>query len=331
MANNKGDLDVLFRTFLSIKIAEGRADSTIVQYKENYKYFTRFLEERNIDKNFKELTRSLFREYITYMRTEIITFNNHKYKTDKQRKQGLTPSTINTRLKTLRVMFKCLLEEEIISSNPMEGVKNIPNPVDNIEVLSIDEMKRLLNTPDKSSYAGFRDHTLMYVAIDSMARIGELIQLKERDFDFDRNTVTIRANVAKSRKPRTLPLRPVTVKLVKRLVLANEEFDTEYVFLTNYGEPITRDHFRIRLKMYGERAGIKKRVHPHLLRHSSATAFLEDGGSIRHLQLLLGHADLRMVLRYTHLSNNSVQSQHTKHSPINKVANKRSRPRKTKI
>lgn len=331
MGKNRGDLDVLFRTFLSIKTAEGKANSTLKQYKDNYACFERFLDERGVKKDFTELNRSLFRDYITYMREEIITFDGHRYKTDNQRKKGLMPSTINTRLKTLRAMFRCLYEEEITPSNPIDGVKNIPAPLEKIEVLTLDEMKRLLQTPDKTSYAGVRDLSLMYTAIDSMARIGELTQLKVRDFDYEHNTVTIRASIAKSRKPRTLPLRPATMKLVKRLILANDDFDTEYVFLTNYGEPIDRDLFRKRLNEYGNKAKIKKRIHPHLLRHSAATVFLEDGGSIRHLQMLLGHADLRMVLRYTHLSNKAVEGQHTKHSAINKIADKRNRPRKTKI
>ncbi|WP_269409628.1 tyrosine-type recombinase/integrase [Lentibacillus daqui] len=325
------ELDDLFRTFYSIKVAEGKADSTLQQYKDNYSYFVNFLKVRDIQPVFKELNRSVFRDYITYMKTEVITFDGHKYKTDKQRHKGLAPSTINTRLKTMRVMFACLYEEEITPSNPMKGVKNLPQPLEKVEVMNLDELKRLLKAPDKSMYAGFRDHTLMYVLIDGMMRISEATNLKESNFDLKHNTVTIPANIAKSRKPRTLPLRPATTKLVKRLILANSEFDSEYVFLTNYGEQIDRDLFRKRLNEYGEKAKIKKNIHPHLLRHTSATLFLEDGGSIRHLQMLLGHADLRMVLRYTHLSNKALENQHTKHSPVNKVAEKMSRPRKRKI
>ncbi|EQB35274.1 hypothetical protein M948_19435 [Virgibacillus sp. CM-4] len=325
------DLDDLFKVFLSIKTAEGRAKSTIQQYKDNYKYFTAFLEKQNIEKSLNELNRTIFRKYITYMREEVTKFEDHKYKTETQRTKGLSPLTINTRLKTLRVMFQCLFEEEIISFNPILGVKNVPNPQENIEILTIEELRSLLKSPNKSTYAGFRDHTLMHVLIDGMSRISESIKLKESDFDFKHNTATIRASVAKNRKSRTLPLKPLTMRLVRKLIDTNSDFSTEYVFLTNYGEPISRDHFRKRLYEYADQAKIKKKVHPHLLRHSAATAFLEDGGDIRHLQMLLGHSDLRMVVRYTHLSNKALQNQHAKHSAINKVANKLSRPRKTKL
>lgn len=108
------------------------------------------------------------------------------------------------------------------------------------------------------------------------------------------------------------------------------DFDSDYIFLTNYGEQLTRDHFRKRLNGYAKGAGITKKVHPHLFRHTAATMFLESGGDIRHLQLLLGHTDLRMVLRYTHLSKESLINQHEKYSAMNQITGKLNKPRKIK-
>ncbi|KAF0816593.1 Tyrosine recombinase XerD [Bacillus sp. ZZV12-4809] len=308
-------LPELYRTFIGIKSAEGRSPQTMQQYHDNYTGFTRFLEHRGIADDSRNLNRHVIREYILYMRSDL----------------GYKPATVNTRLKTLRVIFKTLVDEDLIDRNPMDGVKSIQDPLDKIDVLTVDELKRLLNAPDKSAYAGYRDYTLMHVLVDSMMRIGEATQLKVQDFDLTQATVTVPATVAKSRKYRTLPLKPITTRLVKRLIEANDDFGTEYVFLTNYGEPINRDHFRKRLYEYATTAGLKKRVHPHLLRHTSATLFLEDGGDIRHLQMLLGHADMRMVQRYTHLSDRALREQHAKHSAIDKVSSKLSRPRKRKL
>jgi integrase/recombinase XerD len=304
-------LQTLFRQFIAIKSAEGRSPQTMRQYHENWTGFMRFIEQHEDP---EPLNRHVMREYILYMRAK-----------------DYAPATINTRLKTLRVLFRTLLDEELIDYNPMDGVKTVSDPVDRVEVLTVDELRKLLNAPDKSTYAGFRDYVLMHVLVDSMMRIGEATQLKASDFDLTQNTVTVRAAVAKSRKYRTLPLKPFTIRIVKRLLDANEDFGSEYVFLTNYGEPINRDHFRKRLYEYADTAKLTKKVHPHLLRHTSATLFLEDGGDIRHLQMLLGHADLRMVVRYTHLSNDALREQHTRHSAINKVSDKLSRPRKRKL
>ncbi|MFD0829617.1 tyrosine-type recombinase/integrase [Neobacillus sp. M.A.Huq-85] len=244
---------------------------------------------------------------------------------------GLSPVTINTRLKTLRVMFKCLAEEGLIDCNPMEGIKNVSEPEEEIVVLTADELKRLLNVPNQRHYAEFRDYVLMHYLIDSMSRISEALGLRHSDVELDAKIVTIPATIAKSRKARTIPLQPVTARLMKELIAENRaDFDSEYIFLTNYGEPMTRDHFRNRLNEYAKISGITKNVHPHLFRHTAATMFLESGGDIRHLQLLQGHADLRMVLRYTHLSKESLINQHEKYSALNQLTCKLNKPRKIK-
>ena len=331
MQKTNDNLDDLFDEFYSIKVSEGKAESTLRQYRSNYSYFVAFLDKQNIARSLNAINRRTIRDYIVYMRDEQVRFENHNFKADYQKSVGLTPSSINTRLKTLRVMFNCLNEEMIISKNPMKGVKSLSEPNDELDILTVDEMRRLFKVPDRKYFAGFRDYVIMHVLTDSMMRIGELTQLKVNDFNFDNKTVIVRAKVAKSRKSRLIPLKPLTLRLVKELIKINEEFQSDYVFLTNYGEPITRDLFRKNLDKYAEKAGINKNVHPHLFRHTAATMFLEDGGEIRHLQMLLGHADLRMVIRYTHLSNYALRKEHGKHSPINKVAAKMSRPRKNKL
>lgn len=202
----------------------------------------------------------------------------------------------------------------------MEGVKNVSEPEEEIVVLNADELRRLLNIPNQRHYAEFRDYVLMHVIIDGMTRISETLGLKHSDIDFAIRTATIPASIAKSRKARTIPLQPVTVRLLKELITENKaDFDSDYIFLSNYGEPLTRDHFRNRLNGYAKKAGITKNVHPHLFRHTAATMFLESGGDIRHLQLLLGHADLPIVLKYTHLSKESLINQHEKYSAMNLV------------
>jgi integrase/recombinase XerD len=192
-------------------------------------------------------------------------------------------------------------------------------------------MKRLLDVPNKRRFADFRDYVLMVLLIDGMMRISEAINLWKSDFDYKGQTVTIRAAVAKNRKTRTIPLEHRTCRLIKELIAENEtDFESEYIFLTNYGEQITRDHFRKRLDKFAEQAGIKKNVHPHLFRHTAATRFLENGGDLRHLQMLLGHSDLRVILRYTHLSDQALRKQHDQFTPLKQVLSAQTLPRKTK-
>jgi integrase/recombinase XerD len=265
------------------------------------------------------------------MREKIVKFEGHKFKTEESMTVGLAPASINTRLKTLRVLFKCLFDEGLITHNPMEGVKNVDEPLEEIIVLTADELKRLLSVPNNRLYADFRDYVLMNLLLDGMMRISEALGLRIKDFDFTAKSVTIPAPIAKNRKARILPLKNSTVKLIKELVEENRaDFDSDYIFLANYGEPLTRSHFRNRLIDFANRAGIEKKVHPHLFRHTAATLFLESGGDVRHLQLLLGHSDLRMVIRYTHLSNEALTRQHDQYSAINQVLSGLNKDRKIK-
>lgn len=325
------DLDVLYAKFKEIKQAEGRSERTLGQYDENYGFFTSFLDLHGIERKVSTIDKDIIRKYIVYMRDDWVKFDGHKYKTEEYMTKGLAPSTINTRLKTLRVMFKCLVEEEYVTNNPMIGVKNITEPDGIINVLSAEELKQLLAAPNQRDYTQFRDYVLMYFLVESMCRIGETLSLRKQDFDFYNKTVTIPAGIAKSRKARTLPLGQTMIRLIKELIAENNtDFDSEYIFLSNYGEPLKSNHFRKRLNEYAKMACIDKNVHPHLIRHSAATIFLESGGDIRHLQLLLGHADLRVVIRYTHLSQQSLRNQHDKYSALNQVTGKLNKPRKIK-
>lgn len=123
-------------------------------------------------------------------------------------------------------------------------------------------------------------------------------------------------------------MKKQTLKLIQDLLCENDDFDSDYVFLANHGEPLRDGQSRHRLKEYAELAEIPIRVHPHLFRHTAATMFLEADGDLRHLQLILGHSDLRMVMRYTHLSKASIKNQHEQYSPLNEVMGKLNKERK---
>ncbi|MDE4086202.1 tyrosine-type recombinase/integrase [Planococcus maritimus] len=330
IASNQS-IDTLFEYYCETKIAEGRAVKTIEKYRLIYGNFCKYLDGHEIGRLVENIDIELIRKYVSWLLHDYVQFEHHKFKPDYAKKIGLSPYTTNDYLKNLRSFFRFLIEEDKISNNPFEDVKNVKFTDSEIVVLTPEELKRLLDTPDKRSYAGFRDYVLMTFLIDTMTRINEALSLKVADIDFVNNTINVRAIVAKNRKSRIVPFQKNTAKLLKELIKETEEFENEYLFLANYGERLTPNHFRNQLRRhYVKKANITKRVHPHLFRHTGATLYLESGGDIRHLQLLLGHADLRMVMRYTHLSNKALQEQHEKYSPMNQVVGKLNKSRKIK-
>lgn len=323
-------LDYLFDYYYQAKKSEGRANNTLKTYAENYKYFCEFLDVRGIVRDIRNISVEVGRDYIIWLRDEKVKFSDNCNVPEYARTIGLEPKSINTRIKNMKTMFKFLHEEGVIDSNPFAYVKNVRDIGRDIKVLTPEELKRLLDAPNQRKYSGFRDYVTLSLLIDGMLRIDEALTLRREDVDLLSCCVFLRRDITKTRKPRIVPVTKRTAKLLQELMLETEEFDSEYVFLSNYGEKLTPNHFRHQLKKYADLAGIDKRVYPHLMRHSGATLFIEEGGSQRHLQAILGHADGRMTAYYTHLSDKNVKKNHEEFSPLNTVVGKLERTRKIK-
>ncbi len=322
------DLDALFERFYNTKIAEGRSQSTLENYRRFYGFFTDYLDKQGIERNINEIEADTIRSYMVWLTESRIRFDGHKYKPDSAKRKGLSAVTVNDYVKILKTMFKYLHDEGLIKRNPIANVKKMRQAHERIETLTVEELKALIKAPEQRRYAEFRDYVIINVLIDTMARIGEVLSIKETDVDFSSNTLHIRGEIAKNRKARIVPIQKRTARLIRELLSETAEFNNPYVFLTNYGAQLNPGHFRKHLRLYAESAGIKKNVKPHILRHTGATLFLEAGGDIRHLQILLGHSDLRMVMRYTHLSNESLIRQHNEYSPLNNVLGAMNKQRK---
>jgi integrase/recombinase XerD len=325
---DKYSIDQLFELFIHLKIAEGRSKRTLYKYRNNYDCFIKYLKTQGIENDIRLITKDIVRNYIVWMLTEKVRFDGHRFKNDEEKTVGLSPVTVNTRIKTIRSFFKFLKEDGYVKSNPMKSIKDVAEDEAEINVLTVDELRRLLKAPNQRNYDDFRDYCLLITLIETMGRISEVLSLLQTDIDFESNVITIKPSISKNRKARYIPIQKRTSNLLKELIKESEEFDTDYIFLSNYGEQLTPNHFRKQLRLYAKQADIKKRVHPHLLRHTAATIFLENGGDIRHLQIIGGWSDLRMVLKYTHLSSKSLAKQQSQFSAIHDVIGKLNKNRK---
>ncbi|QDY84888.1 tyrosine-type recombinase/integrase [Paenibacillus polymyxa] len=326
----KSSLWELFEIFYNAKVSEGRSPRTLEMYRDCLRYLCEYMELERLEFTITAVTPDVIRSYMSWLLHGKRKWEGHAHKGEADKTIGLSPVTVNTRIKGLRTMFRFLNEEGHISSNPCLRVGKAKEPVKKIRILTVDELKRLLGVPDRRSYAGFRDYVAINVLIDSFARIGEILSLKKSDIDFKLGMVWLDETKVKTRRGRGIPLTKRTLRLLKELIEENADFSSDYVFLTNYGEPIRDDRLRDRIKQHAREAGIEINVHPHLFRHTSATMFLEKGGDLRHLASILGHTDLRMVMKYTHLSDRSIKAQHEVYSPIHDVVGKLGQDRKTR-
>ncbi|MGG1600973.1 tyrosine-type recombinase/integrase [Paenibacillus naphthalenovorans] len=313
-------LDDAFTLFYNVKKAEGMRDRTLADYKAHWRYFREWIDKEEPGIKLREITQSTLRAYVIYMSSGRTKYDG----VDNRKIEGatLSPTTVAIRLRTLRTMFNFWAGENMIDVNPAQKLKAPRQDEEDIEAFTDEQVRLLLAAPDVRSYAGFRDKVLMMLLADTGLRINEALQLTTEHFDVRSRCITLPAAMNKNRKPRIVPVSNEVVRQVFDLVNENKSyFNTEYIFVANYGEPLKADHFRKRLHEYGVRTGIvgQVRVSPHTFRHYFCTAYLENGGDVFTLQRIAGHADLETTRKYVKTRTEAMQEQHAAVSPITRL------------
>jgi site-specific recombinase XerD len=211
------------------------------------------------------------------------------------------------------------VEKGYIPANPTAGIKKAKEDIDNVRHVSLEDVRKLLQQPDKKTYTGLRDYCLMLVQIDTGARPGELLQVRVPDLSLESREIRIRPEVAKTRVGCTLVITPFTIQQLARFLRIRPEYwdDDVPLFASENGLTMDEKHWAKRVKQYCKKAGIK--VTPYGLRHTFAIEFLKAGGDPFSLQRILGHADLTMTRRYVRLSQDDIRGVHEKASPVQKL------------
>jgi integrase/recombinase XerD len=211
----------------------------------------------------------------------------------------LKPRSANRAFAAVRGLHKFLLLERATIENPTATVqqprwwKPLPN------VLVLEEVDRLLAAPDLATPKGIRDRAMLEVLYATGLRVSELIGLKLDGVNINSGFVRC---VGKGSKERIVPLGESAASAVSAyLAVRRVRKPTDYLFLNHRGEVLSRMGFWKILRGYGVRAGIKKRLTPHVLRHSFATHLLEHGADLRAVQTMLGHSNISTTEIYTHV------------------------------
>ena len=210
----------------------------------------------------------------------------------------LKPRSAARAIAAVRGFHRFLILERATTENPTATVdapkwwKPLPN------VLSLDEVDRLLAAPDVSSNEGLRDKAMLEVIYATGLRVSELIGLKVDGVNLESRFVRC---TGKGDKERVVPLGEQAAAAVATYVKARPRVANDHLFLTERGRVLTRDMFEERVRTYAAKAGIRKRITPHVLRHSFATHLLERGADLRAVQMMLGHADISTTEIYTHV------------------------------
>jgi integrase/recombinase XerD len=220
------------------------------------------------------------------------------------RQAGLSPKSVARAINTLRMFYRYLLGEGEIRQDPTSEL-DVPRTWKSLpRFLTFEEVDRLLSVPDVGKPLGLRDLAMLEVLYATGIRVTELISLKREDLNLQVGYLTC---LGKGSKERIVPLGR---KAIERLEQYLEKVrptlvgtsHSPYLFTNRSGGKMTRQGFWKLLKSHGASAGIKRRLSPHVLRHSFATHLLEHGADLRSVQMMLGHADISTTQIYTHVN-----------------------------
>lgn len=222
------------------------------------------------------------------------------------------PSTFNIHFAYLKVFWDWTAREGYFRGDrhPLDGLKK-RKPRGRIVQLEEKEVFKLLQQPDKSRYTGLRDYALICLQIDTGIRPGEALQLMPEDFHPEKGEVVIRAEVAKTRTPRILPLAAPTVAAVGKLLAVRPvTWGVAPIFATESGLPLSVREYSRRVKSYGKRCGLD--ITAYSLRHAAALLLLRRGADAFTVQNILGHTTMQMTRHYINLTTEDTRRGHGK-------------------
>lgn len=304
------------------KRAEGLRERSLMDYKKHYGYFVNWLQVKYPELQFvDELAPMMFRDFVNYMRFDARRYEGHANIPYENQRIGLSDTTVNIRLRTLKAIFNQLRRDGLIEINPLDNVNLLKQDIDLTNCLADEEVKAILQEPNQKDYVGYRDYVAIVTMLDSGLRIQELLSLRIPDIDFQTRFITIPPEKSKNRKPRLVPISAFAAKLILQLVVENKQhFSTDRVFLSCFGKPLGQNHFNKRLKYYGEKAGISgKKMTAHVYRHTWAKNMTLNGADPFTLQKMGGWSDIRTVRRYIQMDTSDMRKSHDEHSPISRL------------
>jgi len=231
--------------------------------------------------------------------------------------QGLSPRSRARNLSTLRNFHRFLLRENYTGHDPTALIES-PRSLSALpQLLSKNEVERLLKAPVGAAPIAIRDRAMLEVLYATGMRVSELVGLRLGDLKLDIGCLNA---FGKGSKQRLIPLGEVAIENLREYlqngrVKLLKNLSSEEVFLNSRGRKLSRQGFWKNLRNYALKAEIKHKVYPHMLRHSFATHLLENGADLRSVQTMLGHVDISTTQIYTHVIQERMQKLHQQYHP----------------
>jgi site-specific recombinase XerD len=298
------DLRELKRQFLEyLEIERGRSVKTVENYDRYLERFFSFTKSQNVG----DLTEEQVREFRLHLNRQAGTKIGNRVEPMKRRTQ-------NYYLIAIRAFLKFLRKRGIEALSP-ERIELAKVSERSLDLITPTELNRLLNAPDPSELEGKRDKAILELLFSTGLRISELCSLSTDDVDLTRDEFPVRG---KGDKVRVVFLSDRAKNSLRDYLKHRKDMDN--ALFVRYGRKATdKTDIRIHpravqrvLKKYAAKAGITRKVTPHVIRHSFATDLLSNGADLRSVQALLGHANIGTTQVYTHVTDKHLREVHKK-------------------
>lgn len=287
-----------FENFL---ISQGNEINTIQSYLLDLKQLDSFLELQN--KDLKSAQTNDLRDFIHSL------FD-----------MGLSPVSINRKISSIRSYYKYLFSNNRIEHNPAEDLELLKVGRRLPLVLSIEEVTSIIESANEKTPTGLRDRVCLELLYGAGLRISELLNLKLTDIMINDELLSI---IGKGNKQRFVPFGKKALEAIQEYLQKGrpelvKKKKVQYLILNTRGNRLSRMGFLKILRKYLIKSNIKKRITPHIFRHSYATHLLQGGADLRAVQELLGHSDISTTQIYTHINREYLKEIHRKFHPREK-------------
>lgn len=275
--------------------------------KKNYEIdineFMNYLKDKEV--NYIDVNYEFIKEYLVFM-------YNKKYKRN----------TIARKLSSLRSFYKYLFNNNIIKTNPFKYVKTPKKEKMLPKYLSVVDLETIFNVPNLSYSLGQRDRLILEILYATGIRVGELVEIKVSDIDFFNKEIKVNG---KGSKQRIVEFGDYCFEYIdlflndgREKILKKHNKTSSYLIINDHGDKITTRGVELLIDKIIKKASLKRKVTPHMLRHTFATHLLNEGCDILTVKELLGHESLESTQIYTHVSNEHLRKVYLNCHPNNK-------------
>lgn len=298
MSQSVSDSHIIQGYLDSVWLEKGLSKHTLSAYRSDLDHFSQWLMGQGI--TLSQVCRADIQSYLSHMLTA-----------------GANARSSARFLSCIRGFYRFLLRERAITHDPTLDIQSPKLGRALPKFLSEREVEKLLAAPDLSDPVGLRDRAMLELLYACGLRVSELTGLTVGSLNLRQGVVRV---TGKGNKERLIPMGQEAMLWLERYstearlsLLGNQP--AEILFPSNRAQPMTRQTFWHRIKLYAKKADIRTPLSPHTLRHAFATHLLNHGADLRVVQLLLGHSDLSTTQIYTHVAQARMQALHAQHHP----------------